>query len=186
MNYTLRHSAVILSGLIGFFIPALFALDIYKNNLEQNLATWSMVLFMDMLGVILAFKAGNKRPLLQMGWLAAAVLILSAICLSKSSWHWGVIETLSLISCIAAVYLWQTRSARHGIYFYVIAGYVSFFPQIADYWKTPQPGTLYLWLTTVIACTLAIYGAEKRDFANTFVPIAFGLLNVLIAVLVLR
>ena len=184
----LRQSALWLSGPIGFIFPAMFAWDIYAKNFTQpqNVATWGMVLFMDVLGLILVLKAGNKRPILQIGWCAAAVCIMLAIIVNESRWHWGWVESISILLCGISVWLWQTRDdPKNALWFYMAAMYVSFAPQAYNYWYKPQPETLYLWTWSIVGCVLAIAGSKKRDFANTFVPWGAAILNVLITILVL-
>lgn len=183
---TLRQMALVVSGLIGFFVPALFALDIYKNHLSQNVATWGMVLAIDFLGLLLAYKAGNKRPLLQAGWCVASVLILLAILSNDGLWHWGWVETISVACGITSIWLWQAKGAEFGMWPYMLALYISFVPQGVDFWKQPQPETLWLWGWSIVGCIFAIIGAEKRDFANTFIPWGAAILNVGISIIVLR
>lgn len=172
-----------MSGILAFVIPTYFAWTVYQSNTPLNVATWLMILLLDFIGLVLVIKDGNKKPYMQIGWAAAALCIVLAITLGNSPWHWGWTETTSLVLCGVAVLLWLTLSARIAIWAYMTAMYVSFFPQLLDYWHEPQPDTLVLWIGTVITCLLAIYGAPKRDFTNTFVPWAAILLNAITAVL---
>ena len=178
-----KELSVLSSGFLGFIIPTYFAWTVYKDNIPQNIATWSMILILDVLGIILVYKAGNKKPIMQLGWLAAAICIVLAITFSNNPWHWGVVESLSLILCGVAVMLWFSLNPRIAIWAYIAAAYISFVPLMMDYWDTPQPETLWLWLGSIIPCLLSIYGAEKRDFANTIVPWTAIAFNVLISVL---
>ena len=86
------------------------------------------------------------------------------------SWKWGWVETSALILAGVAIVLWLKWSAKKALWAYMAAAYVSTMPLLVDYWNVPQPSTLWLWLWTVGTCLLAIYGSERRDFANTFVP----------------
>lgn len=181
-----KRLALFVSGGIGLVIPSIFAWDIYAHNLKVSIATWGMVLLLDLLGLVLAYKAGNERPYIQWGWLIAAILIVLAIMLNERTLDWGWVETSALVCCVIAIWLWLTRSAKWGLWFYMVAAYISLVPQVIEYWHAPQPESLYLWLGTVVGCGLAIVGAEKRDFGNTFVAYGAGILNLFIAVLVLR
>jgi len=178
-----KEIAVLVSGILGFVIPTYFAWTIYQSNIPQSIATWSMILLLDFIGLVLVIKDGNKKPYLQIGWAAAALCIMLAVTLSNSPWRWGQTETISLVLCGVAVLLWLTMSARVAIWAYMTALYVSFVPLMVDYWYKPQPETLWLWIGTIGTCLLAIYGAPKRDFTNTFVPWAAIVLNAVIAVL---
>ncbi len=66
------------------------------------------------------------------------------------------------------------------------AMYIAFVPLMVNYWYEPQPETLWLWYWTIGTCLLAIYGANKRDFANTFVPWGAIVLNAIVAWLCIR
>jgi hypothetical protein len=180
---TRKESAVLLSGLLGFIIPTYFAWTVYQQGIPQNIATWGMTLVLDVLGLILAYRAGNRRPYLQFGWFFAACCIVLAVLLGESPWHWTWVETSALALAGIAVVVWLTSSAKRALWAYMAAAYISVVPLMVDYWQVPQPSTLWLWLWTIGTCLLAIYGAEKRDFANTFVPWGAIVLNGIIAVL---
>ncbi|MDP2655653.1 MAG: hypothetical protein Q8P17_03960 [bacterium] len=183
MSNTTKWVAVIVSGALGFIIPTYFAWTLYVDHVPQNVATWGMVFALDLLGLILAYRGGNKKPYLQIGWAIAAFCIFVAVILNGDQVRWGWTEIISVILCCVAIVLWLTRSALVAQWAYMAAMYISFVPLMADYWREPQPDTLWLWLWTIASCLLAILGAEKRDFANTFVPWAAIGLNVIITVL---
>jgi len=183
VNNTLKNQALLASGLLGFVIPTWFAWTLYVDRIPQNVATWGMVFALDGLGLILAFKGGNRKPYLQVGWAMAALCIFAAVMLNGEQIVWGWTETVSVILCGIAVVLWVTRSALVAQWAYMTAMYISFVPLMKDYLEEPQPDTLWLWLWTIASCLLAILGAEKRDFANTFVPWAAAGLNAIIVLL---
>ncbi|MBP6923978.1 MAG: hypothetical protein KBC62_01220 [Candidatus Pacebacteria bacterium] len=177
-----KNWALFGSGVLGFLIPAYFAWIIFQENIPQNLATWIMILFLDFLGLTLVYKSGNKKPYLQIGWCVAAACIVLAILFSDSPWHWGSIETLSVLLCALAVTLWLKCSARIAIFAYLLAFLLSGLPLAVDFWHHPEPNTIWVWGWSMVACMLAIYGAEKRDIANTIVPwTAIGTNSILIA-----
>ncbi len=180
---TRRDLAVLMSGILGFAVPTYFAWTVYQENIPQNIATWGLIFLLDGLGLVLAYRAGNKRPYLQIGWCFAAFCIVLAITLGKNPWKWGWVETAALILAGVAIVLWLKWSAKKALWAYMAAAYVSTMPLLVDYWNVPQPSTLWLWLWTVGTCLLAIYGSERRDFANTFVPWGALVLNGFIAVL---
>ena len=180
MNDTTKVLAVVVSGALGFIIPTYFAWTLYADSVPQNVVTWGMVFVLDLLGLILAYRGGNKKPYLQVGWAMAAFCIFVTVMLNGSQVNWGWTEIISVVLCCVAIVLWLTRSALVAQWAYMAAMYISFVPLMVDYWKEPQPDTLWLWLWTIVSCFLAILGAEKRDFANTFVPWAAIVLNVII------
>lgn len=178
-----KERALWVSGVLGFVVPTYFAWTLFKTNVPQNIATWGMVFVLDLLGLVLAYKDGNKKPYLQLGWAVASVCILTAVALSSNPIGWGYTETISVVLCGVAIILWITTSARAALWAYMAAMYISFFPLMTDYWGKPQPDTLWLWLWTIVGCLFAILGAEERDFARTFVPWAALGLNAIITVL---
>ncbi len=185
MNTTLKQYALLMSGALGFIVPTYFGWTLYKSHEPQNIATWAMVFVLDLLGLILAYRDGNKKPYLQLGWAIAAFCIFLAVTLNGNRATWGWVEMASVFLGAVAIVLWLAWSAEKALWAYMVAMYVSFVPLMADYWKTPQPDTLWLWLMTIVSCLLAVLGAEKNDFANLFVPVAAMILNVIITVLCL-
>lgn len=185
MNNALKHNALLVSGLLGFIVPAYFGWTLYIDRVPQNVASWTMVLVLDALGLVLAYKGGNKRPFMQLGWTLAASCIFIALMLNGNPVKWGWVEMASVVLCGVAIFLWLTWDARVAQWSYMFAIYLSFTPQMVDYWVEPQPDTLWLWLWTIATCLLAVLGAEKRDFANTFIPWGAVVLNVIITVLCL-
>ncbi|MCR4334054.1 MAG: hypothetical protein NUV60_03545 [Patescibacteria group bacterium] len=173
------------SGLLSFGICVLFAWMLYVHHVPQSAATWGMSMALDTLGLILVIKDGNTKPFLQLGWAAAGLFVLSAVLMNDNQIGWGLTETLSVLFFGVTVWLWISQTARRALWAYMTARYVAFVPLMAQYWDKPQPDTLWLWLLMVVACLLAILGAEKRDFANTFVPWGAIVMNVFIAALCL-
>lgn len=174
-----KYHAVLWSGILGFLIPSYFGYTLYADKLPQNIATWGMVLALDVLGLILAIKDGNKKPYLQLGWVLAASLIFIGAFFSESVTTWGTVETISVVMCAIAIILWRTLGPKAGLVAYMAAMWISFFPLAMDYLKVPQPSTVWLWQWTIVSCFLAIFGAEKKDFTNTFVPWGCVGLNVI-------
>jgi hypothetical protein len=186
VNDTYKNRLALASGLLGFGIPTLFAWTLYTKHIPQNIATWGMVFVLDLLGVVLAYRDGNKKPFLQIGWVFAALCILAAVAFSGNPINWGRVETTSVILCVFAIVLWMIKSARAGLWAYMAAMYISFFPLMKDYWYKPEPSTLWLWLGTIVGCVLAILGAKKQDFTHTFVPWSVIVLEVIMTVLCVR
>lgn len=142
-----------------------------------------MILILDALGLILAYRSGNKKPYLQLGWTIAAFFMFFAVMMNGSQANFGWVEIISIILCGIAIILWITMSARAGLWAYMAAMYISLVPLIVDYWNNPQPNMFWLWILFIVPCILAILGAEKRDFANTFVPWGAIVLDAFVAVL---
>ncbi len=174
------------SGVLGFIAPTYFAWTVYRDSIPQNVATWSMIMLLDCLGLTLVYKSGNTRPFMQIGWFAASLCVLTAIFAGGSPWHWGRVETLSLVLCLVAVCLWLALNAKVALIAYLVAFMVSGVPMIVDYWHEPQPSTTWLWLVTVFTCALSAYAAEERDIPHLAVPVCAILLNGFLAYLCVR
>lgn len=182
-SYSLRHKINALSGFLGFVLPTYFAWQIYRQNIPQNVATWGLVFVLDFLGLVLAWRAGNRRPYLQIGWTIASVAILTAIALNSHVLKWTIVETSSVLMCFVAIYIWVTKSAKKALYAYIIALFISCIPLAVDYWNEPLPETAWLWFATIGTCLLSVYGAEERNFASTAIPWAALIINAIFAVL---
>jgi hypothetical protein len=174
------------SGILSFLGPTYFAWTIYQNHIPQSLATWSMTLLLDGLGLLLALTAGNKKPYLQLGWFLAAFCIVSAILTGKSPWHWGGTENISLLLCFFAVVLWQKLNAKVAIFAFIAGFIVAAIPLMSDYWNEPQRSTAWIWALTIFTCFLSIYGAKKQTVEYIAVPWGAALMNGFILFLCLR
>jgi hypothetical protein len=186
LNQSLKQKLTLLSGILGFIVPMVFAYTIMAQKIPQNIASWGMVLVLDLLGVALAIKAGNKKPYMQIGWAIAAVFIVAAILFTNHSWQFGIVEGASLLFASIAVYMWLFGSPRIGLYAYIAAMYISFAPVMVDYWTNPVLETIWVWEWSALTCMIALFGAEKKDFSSLFVPWAAMVLNLIITWLCLR
>ena len=154
--------------------------------MPANLATWIMILVLDVLGLILVLRAGNKSPFLQIGWTIAALLIVLAIALNNTLWQWTWIETISVSFCILSIFIWYKISAKYAIWPQMMAAYISFIPQGVDYWSLPQTQTWWLWAGTIVGCLLAIIGSKKQTFENVFIPWGCVILNATVLLILFR
>ncbi len=170
-----------LSGGLSFLLSIYFAWFVFSRNIPQNVASWSMLLVLDVIGLWAAIKSGNKRPHLQIGWTASALCILIAILNTSHPAHWGHNETIALVLCGVTIFLWLTTSPKVALVMYVLAVYISFLPLAIDYWNIPQRETLWLWVSSIWIGLLAVYGAPRYDFTHTFVPWTSVLLNAIFA-----
>ncbi|MFA5745190.1 MAG: hypothetical protein WC887_03185, partial [Candidatus Paceibacterota bacterium] len=153
--------------------------------MPQNIVTWTLVLVLDALGLLLAYKSGNKKPYLQLGWVIASFLMFFAVMFNGSPFYWGTPEKVSVALCAIAIFLWLTRSAQTGLVMYAVAVFISFIPLMGDYWSNPQIETLWLWILSIVPGVFAFLGAEKKDFANTFIPWCSMGLNMIFVILCL-
>ena len=177
-----------LSGVLGFIIPLGFAYTILAKGTSANLATWCMMLLVDTVGVLLVVKGGGRWPKLQSGWVLAGAIIVIAILLSKNEWHWTTFETLGSVFCMLAIAVWwkgNENQARYALWFQMLAFYIAFVPQAKDYWYSPNPGMLWFWSASALACLIAILGEKDKNFVNLFVPFGALTMDMIAIVLVI-
>lgn len=181
-----RKLARSVSGWIAFLAPTYFAWTVYAQHIPQNIATWTMITINNLIGMVLLYKAGDKQPWLQLGWLCSSTLVVCAIVIGGGSLEWGWVERGSAVCCAFAIIVRLRFGAKIALAGYLAAVFVSSLPMITDYARTPEPQTAWLFITTVFCCLLTIYGAKVRDTTHLLVPIFMLTLNAGIAILCLR
>ena len=129
------------------------------------------------------YADGNKKPYLQIGWVFANVAIVSAIIVQENIMNWGWVESVSVLLCALAIFLWITQSARIALVAPIVAMWIASVPLFADYLSKPQPETLWFWLSTIVACALSVAGAPKNDIAHTGMAWSALVMNGAIALL---
>lgn len=177
----------ILSGLIGFAVPTTFGIWLLNAGQAQSIASWAMWTALDLTTLILAIKAGNKKPWLPLGWTIAATFVLIAVIYTGGNWKFGAVEYLSAAGVIIAAYYWIKDKAGMGLWACAIAMFISGLPIAFDYWKNPQQETWWVWVGTVIACTLTISSASKiSDIKQTLVPTSALIYNLMLLAILFR
>lgn len=170
-----KDIAMTASGLLGFVLPTLFAWKIFAEHIHQNMASWCMIFVLDVLGVLIAYQEGNKKPYFQLGWTGSVLCIIFAVWINQDPWHWGWIENISLCLCCITLITWKTKGVHLATWVYIIAMYMVLIPV---FWQLEQGIWILIW--SIETCLLAIYGAPKRDFANTSIPISMLILNIIL------
>jgi hypothetical protein len=170
----------IASGVIGMVSASVFAGQIQRFKIKVNLATWTMVLVLDFVGLYLLIAAGNNQPYIQIGWCVAAVLIFLAALNNRGDWKWSAIETYSVATCVAAILVWVLTKSVWSLLGYVAACYVSAIPQAVQYLKQvrhERVQSAWMWMVSVFAISLAIIGIppEAKDPLSFKIPL-YGLL----------
>jgi len=176
----------LVSGIIAFIMPVMLAADVAMGLTNLNTATWLMIWALDLVGLALVIRGGNKLPALQVAWAIAATLIVLALIYRNNAWVWRWSEIGALVGCAAATLAWWRRAEKQGLYFYFAASVISFYPQFEDYFVHPAPETWYVWTFSAFACALSYLSAEKRDMAHLGTPAFFFCFNVVVLIMVLR
>ena len=152
------------SGAIGAISASVFAGQIHFFKLKVNLATWTMVLILDFVGLALLLAAGNKEPFIQIGWCLAAILIFFAALKNRGDWKWSRTESWSVGACALAVAIWIATGSVWSLLGYLLAAFISVIPQVAQYWTEKREERIkatWLWVVSAFAILLAIIGSPK-------------------------
>lgn len=176
----LKEILNITSGLLAMGTATLFSYKVFKQKIPQNLATWAMILILDITGLALAIASGNKEPWMQAGWTFAAVTIVTAILFSNKTFSWGNVEWVSLFFCGVAILTWVNLGAERGFWAYAAAVYISVIPLVLDNWKEPQRTTTWVWAWSVVVCILQLLSIKEGQYnmGHVFVPTALLVLNI--------
>jgi hypothetical protein len=182
----------IIGAVIGSAAAFWYGIRIFLNKEKANLATWLIVFFLDLVGLYLAFATGNDEAYIQIGWCAAATVILIATWYRKGAWVWSSTETWVLLVCIASVVIWLSSNAVvMSLLGYIMAAFLSVVPQAKDYWKNPAVAkkSAWLWQVSIVAICFSIAAKAvlgKYGFEHMFVYYALLWLNVMMTWLCMR
>ncbi|NQV88308.1 MAG: hypothetical protein HQ402_01990 [Parcubacteria group bacterium] len=178
-----------LCGIVGAIIPAVtiiaFALHLLMKEIQLNVVSWILWTILDIVLVITAIAAGNKRPWLPIGYTFGAAFV-TIILWSRGLWEFGFAEGISVLGVVAALVVWRFVGAKGAIITASIAMTIAALPQAYDFWITPNPSTWWLWAFVAIGCFLSIVGARSWTIEDRFFPVASGLFNLSMTILVLR
>lgn len=182
-----------LSGaVLSTFTSCTYGVRIWRGKEEANLATWLIFFLLNVLGLLLAYEAGNPEPYVQMSWCITALFIVAVVWRRKGAWVWTRTETTVLIACVMAALVWCTIEAvLVSLVCYLAASYLATWPQARDYFRRPEVArrSAWVWIVNVVTILFPLaaklveqkYGAE-----HTLMYIAFFIPNALMAMLCLR
>lgn len=157
----------------GYLIVKLLIADV-----PLNLATWGLWVVIDSALLVATYKAskenGSGLPWSMIGfWLGAcsiaAISIIKTLT-GNGSFHWGHVETLTVVSVILALVAWKKRGESvAGVIAVTIAMYVAMVPTFVDQWIKPEGQDPWIWLGCTIGCLLDFWGKPKQ-LATAFQP----------------
>jgi hypothetical protein len=177
----------IASGVVGFISASIFALQIVRFGIKVNLATWTMILVLDFVGLGLLVATGSQKPYIQIGWCVAAILIFLAALKNRGNWQWSATETWSVTACVIAILIWVFTGSVWSLLGYMFAAYISVIPQANQYLKEhykERRKSAWMWIVTAVAISLAIVG--KPPSSELMVLAGLLLLNMGMIWLTLR
>lgn len=179
-------------ALLGSLAACFYALRVWQRKERANLATWSIVLVLDVAGLYLAYATGNKEPYIQAGWCIAALLIVIAAWARKGDWLWTRTETFVLTICAVSICVWLASEAvLVSLLGYLAAAFLSVWPQAKDYIRHPEVArkSAWVWQVSVLAIMfplIAKLAEHKHGVEHTLIYYALIGLNVIMAVICMR
>ncbi len=179
-------------ALLGSAAACLYAVRVWLKKERANLATWSIVLILDVVGLYLTYATGNHEPYIQIGWCIAATLIVIAAFVRKGDWLWTQTDTLVLVTCAISVAVWLTSEAiLASLLGYLLAAFLSVLPQAKDYLRHPEAArkSAWMWQVGIIAILFPLAAKlveDKPGIEHTLIYYALIGLNVAMAVLCMR
>jgi hypothetical protein len=182
----------VFGAVLGSLAAGLYGIRVWLGKEKANLATWSIVLVLDFVGLYLAYATGNEEPYIQLGWCVAATLIVIAAWVRKGDWVWTQNETFVLILCGASVFVWLTSEAvLVSLLGYLAAAYLSVWPQAKDYRRNPEVAkkSAWVWQVSIVAIAfplIAKFVENKYGVGDTLIYYALIGLNVIMASLCMR
>ncbi len=182
----------IFGAVLGSLAACLYAVRIWQKKERANLATWFIVLILDFVGLYLAYATGNSEPYIQAGWCIAALLIVIAALVRRGDWLWTRTETNVLAICAVSVSVWLTSEAvLISLIGYLVAAFLSTWPQAKDYLRHPEVArkSAWLWQVSIIAILFPLVAKlveQKYGVEHTLIYYALIGLNVGMAILCMR
>ncbi len=188
----LALSLNLLGAVLGSLAACLYGIRVWLGKEKANLATWSIVLILDFVGLYLAYATGNDEPYIQLGWCVAAMLIVTAAWIRKGDWVWTQNETTVLVLCGASVLVWLASEAvLVSLLGYLAAAYLSAWPQAKDYLRNPEVAkkSAWVWQVSIVAIAFPLVAKlveNKYGVGDTLIYYALIGLNVIMASLCMR
>lgn len=182
----------VFGAVLGSLAAGLYGIRVWAGKERANLATWSIVLILDVVGLYLAYATGNDEPYIQLGWCIAATLIVIAAWLRKGDWVWTTNETVVLVICTASVFVWLTsEAALISLLGYLAATYLSVLPQAKDYIRHPEVArkSAWVWQVSIVAIMFPLVAKlveSKYGIGDTLIYYALIGLNVIMSALCMR
>lgn len=175
-------------AVLGFVVASGFAWQIHFYKLKVNLATWTMILILDIIGLGLLLAANNNEPFIQIGWCIAATFIFLAAFLNRGDWKWGLVENWSLAACAIAVLIWVLTGSVWSLLGYVVAVCISVIPQVMQYLREERclrVKVTWVWALSAVAILITMLGSPPTP-KHMIVLVGLLLLNLGVTWLTLR
>ncbi len=187
IRYERVYLSYIAGGLVSFVATA-YAIQIYKERLHVNIATWGMILLVDILGFVFAISAGNPHPYIHIAWVTTDALICLAALKYKTSWRWSYIESISLVLFICSLLLWRTSEAIWSVLGYLVACFFTLLPQGVQYWKNKHIArkSAWIWIINSIAIVMTMLSLSNITLEYSIATLGLLILNLTMVLIAVR
>ncbi len=165
------------AGILVAVVAIGYAIQVHREKLHINTATWLMILAIDVLGLTLAFGTGNSNPIIHIAWVISDTLICIAAITLHKRFYWSRIDTFSLIFFLLALAWWHLSTSLIAVIGYLVACFFTLLPQAIQYWhnKHIAQKSAWIWLMSSGALVLTIFSLHTLTLE--YAVVSFGLLT---------
>jgi hypothetical protein len=187
LSYDRLHFGII-AGVLVSIVATLYAVQIYRLRLNVNIATWGMILLIDVLGLILAFSAGNREPYIHLAWVTTDILICSAIIIRHPHFAWSRFDTASLLLFLISLSVWMISDSELSVFGYLIACFFTLLPQARQYFHDRRIArkSSWIWIMNCIALVMTILSVPVITYEYSLVSLGLLVLNLGMVMIALR
>jgi hypothetical protein len=187
----ITYERIYLSYIAGTLVSGVaiaYAIQIYRIHLHVSIATWGMMLLIDMLGLMLALKSGNAHPSIHTARVITDVLICIAILAIKVNWRWTRLETFSFIVFATSVWWWLTLESLWSVFGYLVACAFTILPQAYQSWKDRRLArkSAWIWIVNSVALVMTMLSLHTISFEYSVVTLGLLTLNLAMVLIALR
>jgi len=169
-------------GVIAFLAIIVFAIQIAFTNLVQNSVSWILWLLLDVISLLTALHAGNKKPWLQIAFSIGAFTVVSVL-LVKGDWTWGWVETIAVIGVSVSLLAWWKIGPTAGVVASTIATDIAGLPAMHDAILLPSdPSSAWMWGIIAISAICVLISTEKWTIKDRLYPLSTLIYNALMFV----
>ncbi len=176
------------AGILVSIVATAYAIQIYKERLHVNIATWMMIVLIDVLGLVLAYSSGNAQPSIHIAWLVTDTLILGTALIMRANWHWRYIETISLVMFVTSLAWWHFVDSVWSILGYLVACFFTLLPQAIQYWhhRPLAKKSAWIWIMNSIAIVMTLLSLQDISFEYSVAALGLLVMSLAMVMIALR
>lgn len=165
------------AGILVAIVAIGYALQVHREKLHINTATWLMILAIDVLGLVLALGSGNSNPIIHITWVISDILICTAAITLHKRFYWSRIDSFSLIFFVLALAWWHLSASLIAVIGYLVACFFTLLPQAIQYWHNRHIAqkSAWVWILNCVALVMTILSLQTLTLE--YAVVSFGLLT---------